>query len=172
MAVRASWLHPRHAWQTWVLRTELDSGPQGEKGDMGQPGSPGNPGPKGDADIGQPGKMGPRGAPEWDGPPGATGVKGQKGELGETPVDSSHGVAFTVLRTSPSPISNDHSTRLPFKETLTLLPWTCTFTCHVLSAYAFMFSVNRYSNNSLWVDLFNNKDKVLTSYSGETLEHN
>ena len=42
----------------------------------------------------------------------------------------------------------------------------------MLSAYAFMFSVNRYSNKSLWVDLFNNKDKVLTHYSGETLEHN
>ena len=122
---------------------------------MGEVGSPGNPGPEGDDDIGQPGKMGPRGASVSDGPPGATGVKGQKGEPGETPVDSSHRVVFTVLRTSQSPISTDPSTLLPFEDTLTLLPCsrfdleTCTFTCHVLSAYAFMFYVSRYSSQSL-----------------------
>ena len=108
---------------------------RGQKGDMGEPGAPGNTGPKGDDGIGLPGKTGPRGPPGLDGPMGATGIKGQKGEPGETLVDSS--IAFTAVRTSPSSVSSDYSTRLPFSVTVTLLPGTNfdletgTFTCDV-----------------------------------------
>ena len=148
---------------------------RGQKGDMGEPGAPGNTGPKGDDGIGLPGKTGPRGPPGLDGPTGATGVKGQKGEQGETPVDSS--IAFTVVRTSLSSISSDHSTRLSFEGTETLLPGTNfdletgTFTCDIPGVYVFMFSVNRYPGYSLYVHLFKNNDGIVTGRGGSASLH-
>ena len=144
-------------------------GPYGPKGDVGPTGQ------KGDMGRGQKGDMGEPGAPGNRGPTGTIGVKGQKGEPGETPVDSS--IAFTAVRTSPSSVSSDYSTRLPFSVTVTLLPGTNfdletgTFTCDVPGVYVFMFSVNRYRNYSTYVHLVKNNDKVVTLLIEQTAQH-
>ncbi|XP_038079258.1 complement C1q subcomponent subunit B-like [Patiria miniata] len=151
-----------------------DAGQQGEIGPigpMGERGAPGNTGSKGNDGLGLPGKIGPRGPTGLVGAAGQAGVKGQKGEPGETPDDSNQQVAFTVVRTSPSDTSTSHDTRLPFQQTETLLPGTSfdletgTFTCSVPGAYAFTFSVLKYSNSgSLDIHLVKNNYHVITTH--------
>ncbi|XP_038076248.1 collagen alpha-1(X) chain-like [Patiria miniata] len=151
-----------------------DKGQQGvigPIGPMGERGAPGNTGSKGDDGIGLPGKMGPRGPPGLVGAAGQAGVKGQKGEPGQTPDDSSQQVAFTVVRTSTSDESTSHDTRLPFQQTVTLLPGTSfdletgTFTCSVPGTYVFTFSVLKNGNSGvLYIHLVKNDYKVISTY--------
>ncbi|XP_038077273.1 complement C1q subcomponent subunit B-like [Patiria miniata] len=159
------------------------AGQQGQKGEIGQigpvgdRGAPGNTGSNGDDGIGLPGKIGPRGPPGLVGTTGDTGVKGQKGEPGVTRVrgDSNQRVAFTVVRTSNSDTSTSHYTRLPFQETLTLLPGTsfdlesATFTCSVPGTYVFLFSVLKTSSCAhLDVHLKKNDDWVVSGASSDS----
>ncbi|XP_022110564.1 complement C1q and tumor necrosis factor-related protein 9-like [Acanthaster planci] len=148
-------------------------GGMGPVGPIGAQGPPGSTGPKGDDGIGLPGETGPRGPPGSEGRAGAIGSKGQKGERG----DSAHRVAFTVTRISPSAISSNSDTHLPFDQTETLLPGTVfdletgTFTCTVPGTYFFTFSVLRPSRfrESVRVHLKKNAYGVVSGESHETI---
>ena len=151
-------------------------GDKGSDGLVGEPGAKGDIGLTGDQGVGQPGKQGPQGLHGMNGLKGERGEPGPAGQTGEAGECSTRRSAFTAVRTSDFNPRSSYDP-LPFEELLfsedgidfNLI--NGTFTCNVPGVYVLMFSVNKSSGESLYVQLRKNGNSIVSGGVYDAGEH-